>query len=110
MLSQSQINIAIAECCGWKKLPSKGISAYDAACYGGVPTIWHNPKGNSEDILNYCSDLNAMHEAEKTLNQLERVDYMNTLSKVCGSEKDKAFADSNQRAEAFLRVKGLWTK
>lgn len=52
-------------------------------------------------VPNFPGDLNAMHEAEKSLTQSQRVSYMNNLAKVCGSERDKAFATAAQRAKAF---------
>lgn len=57
--------------------------------------------------LNYCTDLNAMHEAEKTHRASgdwhEYIQILDTLSEV-----DPIYATARQRAEAFLRTLGLW--
>jgi hypothetical protein len=62
---------------------------------------------------NYCADLNAMHEAEKTLMQKAKwVRYSEQLAKVTNAEcsADTAYicAPARQRAEAFLRALGKW--
>ncbi len=60
---------------------------------------------------NYVGDLNAMHEAENTLpcggehSPYER--YVNLLREPCG-DYGATSATAAQRAEAFLKVKGLW--
>lgn len=68
---------------------------------------------------NYCNDLNAMHEAEKILNEKQQVWYLQKLTHVrykqgvggmIGCMIDKTtFATAAQRAEAFLRTLDLWT-
>ena len=66
-------------------------------------------------IQNYCADLNAMHDAEESLSHNERVNFLAHLeSSVIGSEFlalrhwPRVHATARQRAEAFLRTKGLW--
>lgn len=54
---------------------------------------------------NYLGDLNAMHEAEKTLSIDQRGKYAHLL--LVTSEWSIA-ATAAQRAEAFLRVIGKW--
>lgn len=101
-MTPEEQRIAIAEACGWTNCtfnPAKG-----------------EPKGclPNESFLgeftcpHYLNDLNAMHEAEKVLSQEQRVNYCNTLAKVCNTEKDKIFATASQRAEAFLKTLNLW--
>ena len=74
---------------------------------------------NLEEVPDYLNDLNAMHEAEKALpGQNERLKYYDTLRTTVlpiGSDFggwDHAFAivhaTAAQRAEAFLKTKGLW--
>jgi hypothetical protein len=83
-MTNEQIRIAIAEAHGTMKwsyaLPTKCIAV-------GVP--------------DYCNDLNAMHEAEKTLSsaQLQR-EYADILDDGNGGH----FATALQRAEAFLKI------
>lgn len=59
----------------------------------------------------YCNDLNAMHEAEKTLKTEHRKRYIHHLEgwdRNLGYEWDIATATARQRAEAFLRTIGKW--
>jgi hypothetical protein len=60
----------------------------------------------------YCADLNAMHEAEKVLNGLDKWRYALRLTEVTQSQSsdDMSFfcATARQRAEAFLRTLGKW--
>lgn len=72
------------------------------------------PVGPGEwPVKNYCQDLNAMNEAEnqglKTYCEMDH--YSNNLTETCWG-KTWEFRTWNtkarQRAEAFLRVKGLW--
>jgi hypothetical protein len=96
-LSNDQINILIAEHCGWTYV------IYDKY-FGAFGT---NPNRvllieEDEAIPDYVKDLNAMHEAEKTLTYQQRVAYMNILLETPGC----VFATATQRAEAFLKVIG----
>ena len=54
---------------------------------------------------NYCNDLNAMHEVEKSLkNRL----FENYLIKLLDFTDEPMHATSRHRAEAFLRTLGKW--
>lgn len=53
----------------------------------------------------YLNDLNAMHEAEKTMTGLQRDAYFDRLVWF----GPPLFATAAQRAEAFGRTLGLWT-
>jgi hypothetical protein len=55
--------------------------------------------------INYCTDLNAMHEAEKTLTVEEWSDYVEHLP---SRWEEAIHATARQRAEAFLRTLGKW--
>lgn len=61
-------------------------------------------------VLDYLNDLNAMHEAEKVLTQQQRTAYIFRLQTMMGGQSfgENYFATATQRAEAFLRVTGLW--
>ena len=80
-MSPEEINIAIAEACGWIFIPSHD------GCHGGiaeaVPGCWIDPDGEKhwEDnpIPDFYGDLNAMHEAEKTLDAVECQEYFDIL-------------------------------
>lgn len=87
-MTDEQINIAIAEACGWVVFATTR------------PT----------DLLDYVNDLNAMHEAEKVLTRYQQsVTYSDNLMKIVGYHTfDSAHATAQQRAEAFLRTIGKW--
>jgi hypothetical protein len=92
-MTNEQINIAIAEACGWS---NDDIERGYTLCQF------------TEDIPDYCNDLNAMHEAEKSLNQIQARAYSDFLDQ---SEQDGTWAGCHcfhqtaaQRAEAFLRT------
>jgi hypothetical protein len=53
----------------------------------------------------YCNDLNAIHEAEKTLNSEQWHLYSAWLFKATARPQH---ATARQRAEAFLRTLGKW--
>ena len=111
-MNDSQINIAIAEACGWTARED-------------IKNFWRavDPSGNmthelwmsesnvwSAGIPDYCNDLNAMHEAEKMLTRYQQsVTYSDNLMKIVGYHTfDSAHATAQQRAEAFLRTIGKW--
>lgn len=104
-MTDEQINIAIAEACGWHDL-----SIVDkTAC--GLKQKVTSLNGRYEPIPDYANDLNAMHEAEKLLKHdvenawlkggyslyVQLLPYGNEIS-----------ATARQRAEAFLRTLGKW--
>jgi hypothetical protein len=104
-MTDEQINAAIAEACGRKRRPDGD---------------WYPDNGSAgtQAILNYCADLNAMHEAEATLSVSCRLDYPTVLLRVL-FELDKytwyatggfthITTTARQRAEAFLRTLDKW--
>jgi hypothetical protein len=104
-MSDVQINIAIAEACGWEVKVKK---------YLAKP-----PNGEwqyRDKIPNYCNDLNAMHEAEKVLTDVQSTFYWKTLSELVnntvGHDFDNQFecihATAAQRARAFLKTINKW--
>jgi hypothetical protein len=94
-MTDEQINAAIAEACGWK--PHADGMHY----YKGKHLLWRTRK----DLPSYCNDLNAMHEAEKTLMSEQSLNYKTRLMK---TELWYYKATARQRAEAFLRTLGKW--
>jgi len=111
-MNDNEINIAIAEACGWKLKrqftgQAKGIG------------VWLDANGDLRSwtcIPNYTTDLNAMHEAEKVLTEKQIRSYAFTLAQVLDTtptvDLDDQFlnvhATARQRAEAFLRTLGKW--
>lgn len=64
-----------------------------------------------KDWPKYHADLNAMHQAEETLTEDSCAGYIERLSYILSNLKwpNHIFnASAAQRAEAFLRLKGLW--
>jgi len=92
-MTNEQINAAIAEACGRKRRPDGD---------------WYPDNGSAgtQAIPNYCMDLNAMHEAEKGLEDPDC--YEEWLADVCGGTSYLFHATARQRAEAFLRTLGKW--
>jgi len=99
-----EINIKIAEACGWK-LKSNG------------ELLWHPPYYKEDEICSvfdltelpdYCNDLNAMHDAEKTLEHPYYGVYLNNVENVVAfnafPEPAPIMATARQRAEAFIKT------
>ena len=112
-MTDEQINAAIAEACGWTecRLVAKVVLSVlrDPVAYG-VP-----PNGNYEiACLNYCFDLNAMHEAEKVLTDEQYMHFSDCLwdAEYEGQNQIKKWrwlsTTARQRAKAFLRTLGKW--
>ena len=75
-MTDKEINIKIAKACDWTQTPD---------C---------------------CNDLNAMHEAEQTLNIVQQGQMVRRLH--CLGSRWGLIATARQRAEAFLRIFNLW--
>lgn len=102
--------IEIAEACGWEVRRTTN---------GEVCQSWQGWRTQDEDeqsqpVPNYLSDLNAMHETEKMLFDLNLWDeYESHLNKVCEvftlyPHRHLIHATAAQRAEAFLKTLNLW--
>ena len=102
-MTDQQINEAIALHLGWRGVvsdPSLGVM--------GVP-----PVGNECDIPRiknamWTEDLNAMHEAEKTLTNANMYVMEVQLKYVLSAGEFYFHASARQRAEAFLNTLGKW--
>lgn len=102
-MSDEQINAAIAQACGYE-------------CREPYAQGWVLPNKTAWQLTipNYCTDLNAMHDAEILIQ--DRNKYLNILASVTEpidslpKDHDWAFtqATARQRAEAFLRTLGKW--
>lgn len=116
-MKPEQQRIAIAEACGFVAHYSwmKGTDAAHIAEKG----IWRYGSGMHYfgTLPDYLNDLNAMHEAEKTITGTQQDTFRDELKEVCfrdwhGGKKPRIhaeFATAAQRAEAFLRAIGKWT-
>lgn len=103
MRPEKQI-LVIAEACGWTDHFPKGG--------GGIllPYKWGNTHTDekSVDLPDYLNDLNAMHEAEKVLNEKQEHIMNDTLWDLMSGRKYLWHATAAQRAEAFLKTIGKW--
>lgn len=114
------MRVAIAEDQGWTNIHH---AAYET---------WHNDSGTMSGLIgkspdkqawpelqlpNYPEDLNAMHEVEKSLPEETNYAWIKCISEACGCNALPdlltptviiARATALQRAEAYLRTKGLW--
>jgi hypothetical protein len=111
-MKNEQINIAIAEACGWKSIGRAWVKRVI------IQDAWESPSGEIRTLRNYCNDLNAMHEAEETLDlqkagvfaeQLRVTVYRTTrLPHVDSGSFAHVHATASQRGEAFLKTIGKW--
>jgi hypothetical protein len=100
-MTEQQQRIAISEVCGWNQSTSGK---------------WFKGLFMMPDPLNppdYLNDLNAMNEAENTLNEIQGCIFCDNLFKILNSsdgvsEFMKVNATAAQRAEAFLKTLNLW--
>ena len=75
--------------------------------------LWDYPySSETKRMYDFCADLNAMHEAEKTLDEDCRNGFRLELLNVTNSKYFGDFkhihATARERAEAFLRTVGKW--
>lgn len=88
-MTDQEINVAIAEECGWLAAPNADGDLTEAHLTR-TWVEWLGPNGEHEsEPPDYVNDLNAMHEALASL-PLEST------------------STARQRAEAFLRTVGKW--
>lgn len=109
-MTNRKINKAIAEHLGWKELSF----SYCKQIIGNRP-FFKNGKIVSytvdQYVPDYCNDLNAMHDAENTLNDDQQYEYayvLDDLIKNRSCEFDLIHASARMRAEAFVRTIGKW--
>jgi hypothetical protein len=102
--------IAIAKARGWKSPEHPDCEKEKKNMVIGGKW-WLSPEGELEhprEIPDYLNDLNAMHEAEKTLDTGALWSaYRFYLDRVCG-EDEAISATARQRAEAYLRAINKW--
>lgn len=89
-MTDEQINLAIAKACG---------------IVGKSGEIYKTSGGWVVDCPQFCTDLNAMHEAEKTLTSVQLLEYIAFLFDAC---YEATVASARQRAKAFLRTLSKW--
>jgi hypothetical protein len=106
-MTDQEINEAIALHLGWLR-PEHPDCMKHKIGWSMPEKWWMDPKTVlrfGHDIPNYCADLNAMHEAEKTVSGEQTLTYCMMLSSYLYG---CVHATARQRAEAFLRTIGKW--
>ena len=118
-MTNKQINIAIAEACGWQFIPEYYHGDDQPPEYTTVTPHGERLCGYYPE---YCNDLNAMHEAESRFKTA--TDQLLYAAKILwvrgqgdlfeGNDLNvdhcwiAAIATARERAEAFLRTVGKW--
>lgn len=115
--------IAIAGFCGFYDFKTKTVLDGETFPIAKLkegfkhPFDWEPWVDGCYSIPNYPNDLNAMHEAEKCLNQKQTFSYNQLLEMMAAknSIKDKYPSSGykyhltvNEKSEAFLRTIGKW--
>lgn len=112
-MNEEQQRIAIAEACGWKPEVRKMYAGEKNVKGWGKNAHLHPGDKDrvfamsSHEFPDYLNDLNAMHQAEKTLTFEQKRDYCEWL---CITGPWPSLATARNRAEAFLRTLGMWTE
>lgn len=113
-MTDKEINIAIAESCGWKRYDrSYTDSLGKVRCIQWEDTPGHPLPLGDDAVPNYCGDLNAMREAEMTLpvqptvplTRSKREIFRDELFALCDQP---IHAEARQRAEAFVQTMVKW--
>ena len=121
-MTNEEIDIAIAEHCGWRNIKGIDYQPIETDPYIDGPDqmfVGIHPESDSnsdeyEAIPDYCNDLNLMHEAMKTLSEEQVEKVWETLCDMIPFNSHSfrnglVFdAPAKVRAEAFLRVIGKW--
>ena len=93
-MTDEQINQAIAKACG---------------IVGKSGEIYKTSEGWVVDCPQFCTNLNAMHDAEKTLTDANMFVMAYHIERLVSAYGQHYFhASARQRAEAFLRALGKW--
>jgi hypothetical protein len=107
-MTDKEINIKIAEACGWERAPEK--DAYFEHEYWAQFEDGHFVTDTQEigcKLPDYLNDLNAMYEAEKIIEQQKLgYAYELNLGRNGGNhfEWSKIHSTARQRAEAFVKT------
>jgi hypothetical protein len=118
-MTNEQINIAIAEACGWLNciLPSQDeyhlMTDLELGRAMGRPVGRNfslHKDGSHYPLPNFCNDLNAMREAMLTLTNKQGFGFLWHLNDMgfVGGDWELLTLDSQVLAEAFLRTFGKW--
>lgn len=112
-MTAKEINTAIFESLGWKYVPPTPKRHSYVIELENLPR-WTKGRGKryaySDDIPDYCNDLNAMREAVLTKKAFPGAAYVDHLADVLDSSASYHLIEASaaQRAEAFLKTLNLW--
>jgi len=102
-MTNEQMNIAVAETCGWTDI-KHGV--------GFRPVAKEFSDESKSFVPDYCNDLNAMWEAEAHLTPDQQVEFAYQLSEIVAPITGESWmlihASAFSRAKAFLRTVGKW--
>lgn len=110
-MKPDQQRIAIAKACGWKHKLNRSQRWITSNPEGEIKQYSHKDIGKDWPkwcLPDYLTDLNAMHEAEKTLTDKQEYDYQVLICRMFDIGFKSICAPAAQRAEAFLKTLGLW--
>jgi hypothetical protein len=111
--------IAIAEACGWTLCVFvESIGLVKGFPPPNNPTRYGTYENGMAQLPSYLTDLNAIHDVEKSLDQTLAGalagEYSRMLTSIAWRSEQPVFAPMTataaQRAEAFLRTIGKWTE
>jgi hypothetical protein len=113
-MNEEQQRIAIAEACGFIN-----VRMWSESCIASVGMNAEGKYWGSLSVPDYLHDLNAMHDAEKTLDFEQSELFEDELCDVTFKDNDGlenplpcrfsvCHATAAQRAEAFLKTIGKW--
>lgn len=103
-MTDEQINIAIAKACGWKFIADYCHGADQPPEYTTVTPDGRHLCGYYPE---YCTDLNAMHEAEIAMFKSDGLlwhKYASCLDEDYVNQPYTIGATARQRAEAYLKT------
>jgi len=110
-MTPEQQRIAIAEACGWR-IESDGANTFVYSPNKTSGTGYRMNDIRHPKIIrllpDYLNDLNAMHEAEGTLNKESGYHETGGYGLYLVALDHDVSATAAQRAEAFLRTIGKW--
>jgi len=110
-MSPEKQNLLIAQICGWINVKSVRTDyGSDASCeyeLRGTPPELKDQPFSIRPVPDYVNNLNATHKMEECLGYIDNwLKYEGFLDE--GGTKFLFHATAAQKAEAFLRVFGLW--
>ena len=127
MVTNEEINIEIAEFCGWRKIREQDYQPFGTNEYiDGPSQVWVGIHPESdvdskeyEVIPDYCNNLNAMAEAKNLLTGDKRREFIDYLYEVVKQDKninagpysvmiEAFYATAKQQAIAFVKTIGKW--